>query len=162
MLCLLVWDHRKSKNGDSPGFERLTGKHQRFPRSPFCKQEAPPCHVWQRGRQNWVGVFLCPPRGIFSPRASEGSNADVACDHYHRYKEDLALITAYGFKSYRRRACRGDGGFLGPGPAPWGQSLEVAYLEVSSVKVNQSKQVQTTLNNGTRPTILGQQLIVYG
>ncbi|CAJ1367053.1 unnamed protein product [Effrenium voratum] len=34
-------------------------------------------------------------------RAYKGSNADVACDHYHRYKEDLALITEYGFKSYR-------------------------------------------------------------
>ncbi|MDR1215604.1 MAG: beta-glucosidase [Treponema sp.] len=30
-----------------------------------------------------------------------GENGDVACDQYHRYKEDAALIAKLGFKSYR-------------------------------------------------------------
>lgn len=30
-----------------------------------------------------------------------GENADVACDHYHRYKEDIALMKEIGLKSYR-------------------------------------------------------------
>ncbi|MDR0785915.1 MAG: beta-glucosidase [Treponema sp.] len=30
-----------------------------------------------------------------------GENGDVACDQYHRYKEDVALIAELGFKSYR-------------------------------------------------------------
>ncbi|MDR3437398.1 GH1 family beta-glucosidase [Telmatospirillum sp.] len=31
----------------------------------------------------------------------EGTNGDVAADHYHRYKEDVALMAEMGLKSYR-------------------------------------------------------------
>ncbi|XP_048233206.1 beta-glucosidase 42 [Ricinus communis] len=31
----------------------------------------------------------------------DGSNADVAVDHYHRYKEDIELIAKLGFDAYR-------------------------------------------------------------
>ena len=31
----------------------------------------------------------------------EGHTGDVACDHYHRYKEDVALLKTLGVKSYR-------------------------------------------------------------
>jgi beta-glucosidase len=31
----------------------------------------------------------------------DGSNGDVACDHYHRYPEDIALIAHAGLKAYR-------------------------------------------------------------
>src|SRR5258706_16295123 len=31
----------------------------------------------------------------------EGQTGEVACDHYHRYKEDIALLKALGVKSYR-------------------------------------------------------------
>src|SRR3954471_4990469 len=31
----------------------------------------------------------------------DGNTGDVACDHYHRFKEDVALIKALGAKSYR-------------------------------------------------------------
>jgi beta-glucosidase len=31
----------------------------------------------------------------------EGHTGDVACDHYHRYKEDVALMKRLGIKSYR-------------------------------------------------------------
>ncbi len=30
-----------------------------------------------------------------------GDTGDVACDHYHRYKEDIALIAELGFDAYR-------------------------------------------------------------
>lgn len=32
---------------------------------------------------------------------AHGECADVACDHYHRYKEDVALMKKMGLKSYR-------------------------------------------------------------
>ena len=32
---------------------------------------------------------------------AHGENGDVACDHYHRYKEDVALMKEIGLKSYR-------------------------------------------------------------
>lgn len=31
----------------------------------------------------------------------EGTNGDVAVDHYHRYKEDIALMAEMGLKAYR-------------------------------------------------------------
>jgi beta-glucosidase len=31
----------------------------------------------------------------------KGQSGDVACDHYHRYKEDVALLKAVGVKAYR-------------------------------------------------------------
>ncbi len=31
----------------------------------------------------------------------DGSNAGVACDHYHRWPEDIALMKAAGFNAYR-------------------------------------------------------------
>jgi beta-glucosidase len=34
-------------------------------------------------------------------RIIDGTNADVACDHYHRYRDDVALIAELGVSSYR-------------------------------------------------------------
>src|ERR1041384_3488346 len=31
----------------------------------------------------------------------EGHTGDVACDHYHRYREDVALMKALGLQVYR-------------------------------------------------------------
>ena len=34
-------------------------------------------------------------------RISDGATGDVACDHYHRYPEDIALMTGLGVDAYR-------------------------------------------------------------
>ena len=34
-------------------------------------------------------------------KIKDGSNGDVACDHYHRWREDIALMQRLGIKSYR-------------------------------------------------------------
>ena len=34
-------------------------------------------------------------------RVAEGATGDVACDHYHRYREDVALLADLGVDSYR-------------------------------------------------------------
>jgi beta-glucosidase len=34
-------------------------------------------------------------------RIADGSNGDVACDHYHRYREDVGLVAQAGFGAYR-------------------------------------------------------------
>ncbi|WP_020570938.1 GH1 family beta-glucosidase [Neolewinella persica] len=34
-------------------------------------------------------------------RIAQGDHGDVACDHFHRYKEDIALMAKLGLKAYR-------------------------------------------------------------
>jgi beta-glucosidase len=34
-------------------------------------------------------------------KIEDGSNGDVACDHYHRYREDVALMQRLGLQAYR-------------------------------------------------------------
>ena len=45
-------------------------------------------------------------------------NGDVACDHYHRYRDDVALMRELGLDSYRfstyRSRVRPDGGPVNP------------------------------------------------
>ncbi|PIA29605.1 hypothetical protein AQUCO_05800026v1 [Aquilegia coerulea] len=48
-----------------------------------------------RGDSIW-DVFTRTPGNII-----DGSNADVAVDQYHRYKEDVQLISNLGFQAYR-------------------------------------------------------------
>src|SRR5580765_6269918 len=48
-----------------------------------------------KGPSVW-DVFCKKPGAVF-----DGHTGDVACDHYHRYKEDIALMKSLGAKSYR-------------------------------------------------------------
>ena len=48
-----------------------------------------------RGESIW-DVFARKPDAVYN-----GENGDVACDQYHRYKEDIALMAELGFTSYR-------------------------------------------------------------
>src|SRR5262249_30891520 len=34
-------------------------------------------------------------------KTEDGTNGDVACDHYHRYREDVALMHELGVHAYR-------------------------------------------------------------
>jgi beta-glucosidase len=48
-----------------------------------------------RGPSIWDTFTHTPGRIV------DGTNADVACDHYHRYREDAALMAELGVSSYR-------------------------------------------------------------
>jgi beta-glucosidase len=48
-----------------------------------------------RGRSIW-DTFTDDPG-----RIADGSNGAVACDHYHRYREDVALLAGLGVDAYR-------------------------------------------------------------
>jgi beta-glucosidase len=48
-----------------------------------------------RGPSTW-DVFCKRPRAVF-----EGHSGDVACDHYHRYRDDVALMRELGLQAYR-------------------------------------------------------------
>jgi beta-glucosidase len=49
------------------------------------------------GKGPSVWDVFCKKKGA----VFDGHTGDVACDHYHRYKEDVALLKALGAKSYR-------------------------------------------------------------
>lgn len=48
-----------------------------------------------KGPSTW-DMFCRKPDAIWN-----GQNGDVACDHYHRYREDVALMRTLGLKAYR-------------------------------------------------------------
>ncbi|CAK1356985.1 Beta-glucosidase 1B [Cercospora beticola] len=52
-------------------------------------------HEDGRGDSIW-DIFAGQPGKI-----ADGSNGDIACDSYHRYKEDVALLKELGAKAYR-------------------------------------------------------------
>jgi len=53
--------------------------------------------VNEDGRGASVWDMFCKQPG----RVIDGSSGDTACDHYHRYKEDIALMKELGIKAYR-------------------------------------------------------------
>lgn len=52
-------------------------------------------HTDGRGQSVWD--MLCEKPGA----VLEGHNGDVACDHYNRYPEDVALMADLGVNAYR-------------------------------------------------------------
>lgn len=44
-----------------------------------------------------VWDICCKQKGF----VRDGDTGDVACDHYHRYKEDVAIMKEMGVKAYR-------------------------------------------------------------
>jgi beta-glucosidase len=53
--------------------------------------------AFEDGKKDSVwDVFCRKPNAIW-----EGQDGSTACDHYHRYKEDVALMKAMGLQAYR-------------------------------------------------------------
>ena len=52
-----------------------------------------------RGLSVW-DVFSHEPGKVL-----QGHTGDVACDHYHRFKEDVSLMRELGIKAYRFSVC---------------------------------------------------------
>ena len=54
-----------------------------------------------RGENDGKGDSVWDVMAHESGRIKDGVTGDVACDHYHRFKEDVALMKELGLKSYR-------------------------------------------------------------
>src|SRR5215813_7185650 len=52
-------------------------------------------HAHGRGPSVW-DMFCRKPGAVY-----EGHTGDVACDHYHRYPEDVSAMRALGLSAYR-------------------------------------------------------------
>ncbi|MFQ3648653.1 MAG: GH1 family beta-glucosidase [Anaerolineae bacterium] len=53
--------------------------------------------VNEDGRGDTIWDVFCRTPG----KVANGDTGDVACDHYHRYKDDVALMASLGLKGYR-------------------------------------------------------------
>ena len=53
--------------------------------------------AYEDGKGPSVWDMFCREKG----RIFEGQTGDVACDHYHRMREDVALMRELGVKNYR-------------------------------------------------------------
>lgn len=53
--------------------------------------------AYEDGRGLSIWDTFCTDTGIIR----EGHTGEIACDHYHRYREDVALMKELGVKSYR-------------------------------------------------------------
>ena len=51
--------------------------------------------------EDWKGPSIWDVFTHLTPSRAHGATGDVACDHYHRYKEDIDLLAKYGAKAYR-------------------------------------------------------------
>ncbi len=77
-------------------------------------------------------------------RIRNGDTGDVACDHYHRFREDVALIKELGFKAYRFSIS-------------WPRLLPAGTLERGSVNETgvrfYSELIDALLENGIQPWV---------
>jgi len=70
-----------------------------------------------------------------------GDTADVACDHYHKYKEDIALMAAMGLKYYRLSFS-------------WSRIMPNGYGQVNPEGIKfYSDLIDTLLENGITPWV---------
>jgi beta-glucosidase len=52
-------------------------------------------------REDGRGLSIWDTRCLTKDKVAHGHTGDVACDHYHRYKEDVALMKTLGLQVYR-------------------------------------------------------------
>ena len=53
--------------------------------------------AYEDGKGLSIWDVFCKEKG----RIIDGTNADVACDHYHRFNQDVQLMKEIGYKAYR-------------------------------------------------------------
>ena len=74
-------------------------------------------------------------------KIKNGDTADVACDHYHKYKEDIALMAAMGLKYYRLSFS-------------WSRIMPAGYGQVNPEGIKfYSDLIDTLLENGITPWV---------
>ena len=84
---------------DSARMTRLPRAHSRrtsssAPPPPPTRSRAP--HTRTAARDSIWDAFCRVPGAVIN-----ADNGDVACDHYHRYRDDVALMKSMGLQTYR-------------------------------------------------------------
>lgn len=88
-----------------------------------------------KGRNVW-DIYTHDPGHIFG-----GHNGDIACDHYHRFREDVSLMKEIGLNAYRFSVS-------------WARLLPEGTGKVSEAGVQfYSGLIDALLENGIKPYI---------
>lgn len=67
-----------------------------YPQLPFSLYQIE--GAWNEdGKSDSIWDVFCRKPGVIF----RGQTGEVACDHYHRWKEDVALMQELGLKAYR-------------------------------------------------------------
>lgn len=102
-----------------------------------------------RGLSVW-DVFCNQPKAI-----ADGSNGDVACDHYNRFEQDLELIASLGVNAYRFSISWSRVQPLGQGD--WNEAGFEFYGRLIDGLIARGIQVHVTLNHWDLPQALQDQ-----
>lgn len=102
----------------------------------------------QDGRGPSVWDAFCERPGAIA----DGSSGHVACDHYHRYEEDMDLITALGVNAYRFSISWSR--VQPDGRGPWNEAGFAFYERLIEGLRARGLQVHITLNHWDMPQAL--------
>ena len=100
------------------------------------------------GRGLSVWDTFCAQKGTIA----DGSNGDVACDHYHRYEEDLDLMASMGVNAYRFSMSWPR--VQPDGRGAWNEAGFLFYERLIQGLVQRGIQVHITLNHWDLPQAL--------
>ncbi|MFR9721856.1 GH1 family beta-glucosidase [Streptomyces sp. MS19] len=78
-----------------------TASFPRFPEGFFFGAATAAYQIEGAAREDGRGPSIWDTYCAEPGRVAGGSSGDVACDHYHRYREDVALLSGLGVDSYR-------------------------------------------------------------
>jgi beta-glucosidase len=89
---------RPSQN---PAPDALASTEIRFPKEFFFGAASAAYQVEGAWDEDGKGISIWDEFASRRGRITDGHNARVACDHYHRYCEDVALMSRLGLDAYR-------------------------------------------------------------
>ena len=102
----------------------------------------------QDGRAPSVWDEFCEQPGAIA----DGSDGKIACDHYHRYEEDLDLIAALGVNAYRFSISWSR--VQPDGQGAWNEAGFAFYERLIQGLIKRGIQVHITLNHWDMPAAL--------
>ena len=130
--------------------------------SALARQDFPSDFIWgvatsayqiegahdQDGRAPSVWDEFCEQPGAIA----DGSDGKIACDHYHRYEEDLDLIAALGVNAYRFSISWSR--VQPDGQGAWNEAGFAFYERLIQGLIKRGIQVHITLNHWDMPAAL--------
>src|SRR5271169_6551160 len=85
----------------APWLCRAASSEIRFPQSFYWGAATAAFQIEGAWNEDGKGESIWDRFAHTPGKIKDGSNGDVTCDHYHRYREDVALMRSLNLNSYR-------------------------------------------------------------